>query len=125
MAVILTMRAAGAPITTPMATAPAISPKFVSPFVAKVIPTATAMPATPTRLPTRAVLGEDNPLRARMKHTAATRYATLIPVVPPAGSPGSSAAAGSLDSSAVAGAATAGAGAPVAGPAPVGEPAAN
>jgi len=44
------------------------------PGTANVMSTASTMPAAPTRLPYRAVRGEDNPLSAAMKHSAATRY---------------------------------------------------
>ena len=39
----------------------------------KTITQASTAPAAPIRLPRRAFLGEDNPLRATMKQTAATR----------------------------------------------------
>ena len=39
----------------------------------KTITQASTAPAAPIRLPRRAVLGEDRPLSARMKQTAATR----------------------------------------------------
>ena len=73
IAVILTIRAAGRPMTTPMAMAPAIRPKWDSPGVAKVIPTASSIPAAPMRLPVRAVFGLVKPRSARMKQIAATR----------------------------------------------------
>ena len=45
---------------------------------ARVVSTAMVMPAMPNRLPRRAVVGEDSPLSARMKHTEATRYQRVI-----------------------------------------------
>ena len=57
IAVILTRRAAGTATTAPIAIAPKMSRKWVSPLVANVTPIATAMPAAPMRLPRRAVLG--------------------------------------------------------------------
>jgi hypothetical protein len=47
------------------------------PFLAKnTVSRATIAPAAPVRLPRRAVFGDDNPFKARMKQAAATRYRT-------------------------------------------------
>ena len=77
IAVIFTSRAAGTPMTAPMAMATMMSRRLrVWEYTSgreKVHPTATSMPVAPTRLPSRARLGELRPLRARMNPTMATR----------------------------------------------------
>ena len=80
MAVIFTMRAAGTATTVPIAIAATINRKCVSPFVAKVTPTARAMPAAPMRLPRLAVFGEVRPRSAKMKQIAAIRSPSRMPV---------------------------------------------
>ncbi len=73
MAVIFTSRATGTAMTTPMTIAMTISQMCESPGRKKVAPMASAMPAAPTRVPRRACLGLERPLRARMKVIAAIR----------------------------------------------------
>ncbi len=77
MAVIFTSRAAGTPMTAPMAMAMMMRTRFrVWEYTAgseNVHATATSMPPAPTRFPSRACLGELRPLRAKMNPTMATR----------------------------------------------------
>ena len=59
--------------TVPTAMAARIGGEVVELDVERTRTTAISAPAAPIRLPRRAVLGEDSPLSARMKQTAATR----------------------------------------------------
>ena len=72
--VIFTRRAATAPTAEPTTTAARMIPRrFSSIPDRKSVTVARAAPNAPIRLPRRAVLGDDRPLSARMKQTAATR----------------------------------------------------
>ncbi len=73
MAVIATRRDTTVPITAPMTIVTTIGTTWSRSSAANTTPTARIAPAAPIRLPLRAVFGPDSPLRARMKHTAATR----------------------------------------------------
>ena len=71
--VICTRYAPSAPIPTPTTMAMPIGSRWSrSPEISTVAVARTA-PAAPIRLPRRAVLGEESPLSARTKQTAATR----------------------------------------------------
>ncbi len=71
--VIATSRAAGTPSTVPITIAARISGMCFMSSEKNATTTASTAPNAPTWLPRRAVAGEDSPLRARMKQTAATR----------------------------------------------------
>ena len=71
--VIATRRAAGTPSAVPTTIAARISGTCLRSSEKKVTSTASTAPPAPIWLPRRAEPGEDRPLRARMKQTAATR----------------------------------------------------
>ena len=81
IAVILTTRAAGIARAVPTTMAPMMSGRWPRPRCATVTITARTAPNAPMRLPLRAVLGDDNPFSARMKHNDVTKYATSVPVL--------------------------------------------
>ena len=71
--VICTRYAPSTPMAVPAAMAARIGSRCWISEARKTITHANKAPAAPIRLPRRAVLGEDKPLRAMMKQTAATR----------------------------------------------------
>ena len=71
--VMATRRAAGTPSADPTATATRIGTTWSRSSARNTTTQASAAPAAPSRLALRAVFGDERPLRARMKHTAATR----------------------------------------------------
>ena len=71
--VICTRCAPMTPITVPIAIAARISARCSRPLVVSTVIVASTAPAAPSRLPLRAVRGDERPLSARMKQTAATR----------------------------------------------------
>ena len=60
-------------MAVPAAMAAKIGSRWLRSETRKTITHANTAPAAPIRLPRRAVLGEDNPLSATMKQTAAAR----------------------------------------------------
>jgi len=60
-------------MTVPSAIVPRMSAMLSSSVERKTTTMATSAPNAPIRLPRRADFGDDRPLRARMKQTAATR----------------------------------------------------
>jgi len=71
--VIFTRREAGTAMTVPSAMTPRMSATLSSSVDRKTTTIASRAPKAPSRLPRRAVFGDDRPLRARMKQTAAIR----------------------------------------------------
>ncbi len=76
--VICTRRAAGTASTAPTAIAIRMAARWFRSVDRNTVTSARAAPAAPIRLPRRALRGEDNPFRARMKQSAATRYRTSV-----------------------------------------------
>ena len=71
--VMATRRAAGTPMTLPIAIATRMGTTWSRSCDRNTTTHASTAPTAPSRLPRRAVAGEDSPFSARMKQTAATR----------------------------------------------------
>src|SRR6266508_3540869 len=88
IAVILTARAANAPIGAEASITIRIDQSLCTPRCANVAPIAIAIPSAPMRFPIGAVFGEERKRSARMKATIVTRYAkaiaSLLDIWPPA-----------------------------------------